>query len=482
MSDIKAAGSQRVIPIEPVAEPLGRDGYVRLFKSEDKIYARSVQGIYANLRWATVWLTQLVFYLSPWLMWGQRQAILFDLEARRFYILGLVLYPQDFIYLATLLIICAISLFLVTAIAGRVWCGYACPQTVYTEVFMAIERFVEGDRQKMQRLDAQPWTADKLARKSGKHFLWLAVAFWTGYTFVGYFTPIRELWTSLISLALGPWQWFWLLFYAFATYGNAGFLREQVCKYMCPYARFQSAMFDKDTLIVSYDEARGEKRGSRSRSADPKKLGLGDCIDCTLCVQVCPTGIDIRKGLQYECIGCAACVDACNVVMEKLNYPRGLIRYTTENALTQKWSAQQVWKSLRRPRVLVYLAVWFVACSLWVLSLGMRQDFKVDVVRDRGVLARILPGGLLENVYRVQIMNASDSPQKFSLVASGLQGIAIADNAPIEVAAAQSKWVVLRIDIPYGSQAPGSHPIELQIKSAHDSHVLTEKTVFYVPR
>jgi cytochrome c oxidase accessory protein FixG len=482
MTDTGASSGRRVIPIEPSPDRFGSDGYISLFKSEEKIYARSVKGLFANLRWLTVWITQLVFYVSPWLMWGERQAILFDLESRRFYILGLVLYPQDFIFLATLLIICALSLFLVTAVAGRVWCGYGCPQTVYTEIFMAIERFVEGDRGKRQRLDAQPWSVSKVARKSGKHVLWLAVAFWTGYTFVGYFTPIRELAVGLIHWELGPWQWFWMLFYAFATYGNAGFMREQVCKYMCPYARFQSAMFDKDTLIVSYDEARGETRGARSRGADAAKLGLGDCIDCSLCVQVCPTGIDIRKGLQYECIGCAACVDACDVVMDKLNYPRGLIRYTTQNALVNRWSPQQVWQRLRRPRILAYLAVWVTVCSLWVVALGMRQDFKVDVVRDRGVLARVMPGGLLENVYRVQIMNASDSAQKFTIVPKGLDGITIAGNAAIEVEAAQSKWVVLRIDIPYGSQKPGSHPIELEIQSAHDARKLVEKTVFYVPR
>ncbi len=482
MTQASAPHNQKVIPILTSAEPLGRDGHISLFKSEDKIYARSVQGRYAQLRWAAVWITQLIFYLSPWLAWGERQAILFDLEARRFYIFDLILYPQDFIYLATLLIICALSLFLVTAIAGRVWCGYACPQTVYTEIFMAIERFVEGDRQKRQRLDAQGWSVSKLSRKVTKHGLWLLVALWTGYTFVGYFTPIRDLAMQVIHLGLGPWEVFWMLFYAFATYGNAGFMREQVCKYMCPYARFQSAMFDNDTLIVTYDEERGEPRGSRARSVDPKQAGLGSCIDCTLCVQVCPTGIDIRKGLQYECIGCAACVDACNVVMDKLNYPRGLIRYSTQQALDKNWSPAQIWQRLRRPRVLAYGAVWVVVCALWIGSLSMRPTFKVDVVRDRGVLARIVPGGILENVYRVQIMNASNSAQQFVLEAKGLAGIKIAGESKVEVPAAQSRWVVLRIDIPYGSQAPGSHPIALQIQSEMDGQTLNEKTAFYVPR
>ncbi len=482
MTESSTSQSHRTIPIKSVSNPFGSDGEVSFFQSEEKIYARSVQGRYARLRWLTVWVTQIVFYLSPWLVWGERQAILFDLEARRFYILGLVLYPQDFIYLATLLIICALSLFLVTAVAGRVWCGYGCPQTVYTELFMAIERYVEGDRQKRQRLDAQAWSYSKLWRKAAKHGLWLLLAMWTGYTFVGYFTPIRDLAAQTLAFSLGPWQLFWMLFYAFATYGNAGFMREQVCKYMCPYARFQSAMFDKDTLIVTYDQARGEPRGARAKGADPAKAGLGDCIDCTICVQVCPTGIDIRKGLQYECIGCAACVDACNVVMDKLSYPRGLIRYSTQEALENKWSQSQIWQRLRRPRILAYAMVWLVICALWVISLSLRQPFKVDVVRDRGVLARVVSGGLLENVYRVQIMNASDTEQRFAIAVQGLPDIKIAGESKVDVQAAQSRWVVLRVDIPYGSQTPGSHPIAFDIRSDMADQALTEKAVFYVPR
>ncbi|MCX7276088.1 MAG: cytochrome c oxidase accessory protein CcoG, partial [Burkholderiales bacterium] len=280
---------------------------VSLYAASKKIYPRSVQGLFARWRWAMVLLTQLVFYGLPWLQWGQRQAVLFDLEARRFYIFSLVLYPQDFIYLTGLLVVSALSLFLFTAVAGRLWCGFACPQTVYSEIFMWIERHIEGDRAARMRLDGAPMSAHKLARKSAKHAAWLVLSLWTGFTFVSYFTPTYALLQESMSGSFGSWEVFWGLFYSFATYGNAGFMREQVCKYMCPYARFQSAMFDKDTLIVSYDTTRGEPRGSRSRKADPAALGLGSCVDCTLCVQVCPTGIDIREGLQYECIGCAAC-------------------------------------------------------------------------------------------------------------------------------------------------------------------------------
>ncbi|MDX9952035.1 MAG: cytochrome c oxidase accessory protein CcoG, partial [Methylophilaceae bacterium] len=300
---------------------------VSLYAAQEKIYPRSVSGLFSKWRWVMIWITQIVFYGVPWLQWGERQAVLFNLEARRFYIFDLVLYPQDLIYLTAILIISALSLFLFTAVAGRLWCGYTCPQTVYTEIFLWFEKVIEGDRAARMKLDKSGMTAEKLTKKSLKHLVWGLFALWTGFTFVGYFTPIRELLQNWMVLQMGPWETFWVFFYGFATYGNAGFMREQVCKYMCPYARFQSAMFDKDTLIVTYDDERGEPRGSRSRKDDAKSLGLGSCIDCNLCVQVCPTGIDIRKGLQYECIGCGACADVCDGVMDKVGYPRGLIRY-----------------------------------------------------------------------------------------------------------------------------------------------------------
>lgn len=286
---------------------------ITLFESQKKIYPRSISGYFANVRWFMVWFTQILFYGTAWLTWNDRQAVLFDLATRKFYIFGLVFWPQDFIYLAVVLIISALMLFLVTAVAGRVFCGYACPQSVYTEMFMWIERKIEGDRSARMKLDQLSCPSPRrIALKAAKHSAWIALALWTGFTFVGYFTPIRTLTFEVLDFSLGPWQLFWILFYGLATYGNAGWMREQVCKYMCPYARFQSAMFDKDTLTVTYDSERGEKRGSRSKQADYKALGLGTCVDCNICVQVCPTGIDIRNGLQYECIGCALCIDACD--------------------------------------------------------------------------------------------------------------------------------------------------------------------------
>jgi cytochrome c oxidase accessory protein FixG len=476
---LQPSSVRKIIPIVPVGSD---DTAESLYEAQKKIYPRSVSGLFSRWRWGFVFLTQLVFYGLPWLEWGQRQAVLFDLGARRFYIFGLVLYPQDFIYLTGLLVVSALSLFLFTAVAGRLWCGFACPQTVYTEIFLWIERKVEGDRTARMRLDGAPMSARKLGKKWLKHLLWISLAMWTGFTFVGFFSPIRELGADFLQMDIGPWEAFWVAFYGFATYGNAGFLREQVCKYMCPYARFQSAMFDRDTLIVSYDTARGEPRGARSRKADAAALSLGACVDCTLCVQVCPTGIDIREGLQYECIGCAACVDVCDTVMDKMNYPRGLIRFSTQAAMAKKWDRSQIVRRVLRPRVLVYGAILLILCIGLLWSLVVRTPLKVDVVRDRAALSRIVAGGKLENVYRLQIMNATEQPQRYRIAAAGLEGLVLASDAEVDVGPAESRWVAVRLQIPYGSTTPGSHPIEFSIGDAAGQSHLAEKSVFLVPR
>ena len=455
---------------------------ISLYASHEKIYPRSVSGLFSNWRWGMVFLTQLVFYGVPWLEWGQRQAVLFDLGARRFYVFGLVLYPQDFIYLTGILVVSALSLFLFTAVAGRLWCGYACPQTVYTEIFLWIEKKVEGDRSARMRRDALPLSLDKFTRKSAKHFLWLLMALWTGFTFVGYFTPIKELGLEFVQMRMTSWEVFWTFFYGFATYGNAGFMREQVCKHMCPYARFQSAMFDKDTLIVTYDEERGEPRGARSRKADPAALNLGACVDCTLCVQVCPTGIDIRKGLQYECIGCGACADVCDTVMDKMGYARGLVKYSTQNAINQHWTKSQTLRHVLRPRVLIYTAILAAIVIAMLVSLSLRTPFKVDVVRDRGVMARIVAGGKIENVYRLQLMNATESTQRYKISASGLPSLVVGSENVVTVGSTESRWVAVRVQAPFDSAAPGSHAIQFEIEALDSQDRLTEKSVFLVPR
>jgi len=468
---------------------LEKAAVISLYAAQEKIYPRSTFGFFTKWRWVMIWLTQLFFYGVPWLEWSGRQALLFNLETKRFYIFNLVLYPQDLIYLTAILIISALSLFLFTAVAGRLWCGYTCPQTVYTEIFLWIENKIEGDRAKRMKLDAGDMNRNKLLKKTAKHFVWITFALWTGFTFVGYFTPIRELFGELTTMSFGPWETFWVLFYGFATYGNAGFMREQVCKYMCPYARFQSAMFDDDTLIVTYDEQRGEPRGAGSRKIEANAINLGACVDCSLCVQVCPTGIDIRKGLQYECIGCGACADVCDTVMDKVGAERGLIKYSTQNAISKGWTHSQMLKRILRPRVIIYGAILWLLIFGLLTSLWMRTSFRVDVVRDRGVMARLAEGGLLENVYRLQIMNHTETMQQYQISATGIENLKIETDASeinqtktISVNPAEARWISVRLQIPDGSIDTGSHKILFIIQSLAQKEIVEEKSVFLVPR
>ena len=482
----------KVIPIHPAADADG-DQEQTLYEVRKKIYPRAVHGWFAGWRWAMVFATQLVFYGSPWLMWNGRQAVLFDIGSRKFYIFGIIFWPQDFIYLTVLLLISAYSLFLFTAVAGRLWCGYACPQTVYTEIFLWIERVIEGERLARMKLDGGAISARKIGLKTLKHGVWIALSLWTGFTFVGYFTPIKTLASAVISFGLGPWETFWLLFYGFATYGNAGWMREQVCKYMCPYARFQGVMFDRDTLVVTYDEERGEKRGSRSKHADTRALDLGDCVACNICVQVCPTGIDIRDGQQYECIGCTACIDGCNQVMDKMGYAPGLIRYASLNSVKQHFGWANMVKRIFRPRVLLYSAVLWAIIIAAGISLYSRVPVKVDVIRDRTALAREVGNGEIENVYRLQIMNTQEMPQKLMVTVSGaedFEGLEITGvQLPIEIGPAETRMYTLKVHAPAGRGEHGSNRIFFRITpfaakeggDAKQKFSIDEKSIFYKP-
>jgi len=407
-----------------------------------KVYPREVKGRFTSLRNLASWLLLGVFYGAPWLQWNGRQAILFDLPARKFYLFGLTLWPQDFIFLTWLLVIAALSLFFFTAIGGRLWCGYACPQTVWTDAFLWMEKVTEGDRSQRMKLDKAPWSAKKLGRKSAKQLLWISFAAWTGFSFVGFFMPIHALAADTINASLGSWETFWVLFYGLATYGNAGFLREQVCKYMCPYARFQSAMFDRDTLVVTYDAERGEPRGGRKKGVDPRAAGLGDCTDCTLCVQVCPTGIDIRNGLQYECIACAACIDACDGVMDRMGYPRGLVRYATQHQLEHRQT------KVLRPRIIVYGTLLALLCVGFGVALALRKPVALDALHDRNTLYRNLESGEIENVYLLKIINKDERPHRFVVRVTG------AGKDDDERAAAPSRYrldpVAPAFDVPSG--------------------------------
>ncbi|UXY13978.1 cytochrome c oxidase accessory protein CcoG [Chitiniphilus purpureus] len=473
------------IPVTVIHET--KDGEyeeVKLYAKHKKIYPRWINGFWNKWRIFFVLATQLFFYGMPWLTFNDRQALLFDLANRKFYILNLVFLPQDFIYLTALLIACALGLFAWTTIGGRLWCGYACPQTVYTEIFLWTEKWIEGDRMQRIKLDNGPNDARKIGLKTAKHTVWIVFSLWTGFTFVGYFTPIRELWQAMFSLGLGPWETFWILFYGFATYGNAGWMREQVCKYMCPYARFQSVMFDADTLIVSYDAERGEPRGSRKKGEDHKAAGKGDCIDCKMCVQVCPVGIDIRDGLQYECIGCTACIDACDEIMDKMHYPRGLIRYTTQNALEHKYPETAFWSRLKRPRVVLYAILIGIVLAVTVVSLALRQPLKVNIARDRAVLVRETDDGWLENSYRLQIENADEHSHIYVIEPAGLQGLRaqVEGGNRIEVASTGIAEVGVRLQVPPGSATPGTHPVRLRVRALDRPDIATEEQLTFISR
>ena len=484
---MKKPSAAKVIPIRLVSGGSGSDDVLSLYQEQVKLYPRAVAGWYARWRWVMVWVTQIVFYGLPWVPWNDRLAVLFDLAGGRFFIFGLVLQPQDLIYLASLLVLAALTLFFLTAVVGRLWCGYACPQTVYTEMFLWLERQAEGDRLARMRLDASAWGAEKIARKAGKQVLWIGLSLITGLSFVGYFTPIRELVSELATLSLSPWEAFWVLFYASATYGNAGYLREQFCKHMCPYARIQSALTDMDSMVIAYDVQRGEARGSRSRSADPLALDLGDCIDCTLCVQVCPTGIDIRDGLQNECIACAACIDVCDEVMTKMEYPKGLIRYSSGKGMAEKLTQGQMLMRVWRPRVWAYGLMLLVGAGLFIGGLSLRKGFSVDVIKDRGMMAREVGNGDIENVYRLQIINNTEQAHSYTTSVHGLPDLTLVTNAALTVPATGIGSLTVRLSLPAGA-AQGlrgqAHPIrfEVQTQMTDQPQVIAEKSTFLVPR
>ena len=495
------------------------------YVSERKVYPRYVSGRYDRLRKAAVaWLLGM-FYFFPWLRWDGRQAVLFDLPARKFHVFGLTFWPQDFHLLALLLIIAGIALFFFTALAGRLWCGYACPQTVWTEVFLWMERWTEGDRNARMKLDAAPWSARKLLRKGGKHALWVVFALWTGFTFVGFFTPVTDL-ASRLPFELGGWEAFWILFYAFATWGNAGFLREQVCNYMCPSARFQSAMFDPNTLLIAYDPRRGAPRGPRKRglgsvlergrgllqqftaydyvfrasrhpsaadnrvqakatitfdrdAAEPlprfAPQDLGDCIDCTICVQVCPVGIDIRNGLQYECIACGACIDACDDVMAKVGYPRGLIRYTTQNALDGKPTR------VFRPRIFIYGGLLLALTAGFAYGVGTRTPLIAEVLRDRNALYRETASGI-ENGYTLKLVNKTDRDQRYAVALRGVheRNSGMVLHAPVAVVPA-GEVVSVPVIVTAPADMRGRREVHFEVISADGSVRKSVESSFFGP-
>lgn len=447
-----------------------------LYAKHEKIYTRAVDGFYQRLRRYTGWPLLIGFFAMPWLTIHGRQAVLFDLPARQFHILWLTFWPQDFGLLAWALMIAAFTLFFVTTLFGRVWCGYTCPQTVWTRIFMWVEQLAEGDRLQRMHLDRAPWTLEKIAKRVVKHGLWVIVAAVTGVTFIGYFYGIRDFLHDAANFDMPLVAVFWACFFSAATYINAGWMREQVCIYMCPYARFQSAMFDKDTWIVSYDRDRGEARGPRKKGMDPRAKGLGDCVDCTFCVQVCPTGIDIREGLQYECINCAMCVDACDSIMDKMGYKHGLISYTTENKLAGKgWT----WK---RIKLVGYGIAVLAMMTLFTARLVLREPLALDVIRNRGQLYQEVAGGKVQNTFTVKILNMDDAPHTYDLSVTGLPSPRLAPDQPVTVPGAtvaeESVNVIVDPDRLHGVH----QRIEFHVKARDAKWRAVRESQFFGPR
>lgn len=455
------------IPVKDVTPTPAKVEVVDLYANREKIYTRSFTGIFRNLRMLGGAALFLLYFGTVWLTWNGRQAVWWNLPERKFYIFGSTYWPQDFVLLSALLIIAAFGLFFITVFAGRVWCGYTCPQSVYTWIFMWAEKITEGDRNQRMKLDKTPMSAQKFLRKLAKHSIWVGVSLATAITFVGYFTPIRELIPELFTLQAGGWALFWVGFFTLATYGNAGYLREQVCIYMCPYARFQSVMFDQDTLIVSYDPRRGEARGPRKKDADYKAQGLGECIDCKMCVHVCPTGIDIRDGLQIECIGCAACIDACDSIMEKMNYPKGLISYTTEHNL----SGQKT--HLVRPRLIGYAVALLAMFCVFAWAVASRSLVELDALKDR-VLYRENEEGRIENVYTLKIMNKAQHAVTYSITADGLDGLVYEGKREIKAVAGEVLSLPIELSIEPEKLPSSTNEITFHLQAVDDPSIKTD--------
>lgn len=443
------------IPTVDTFEPI-HPKKVKAKSSDNLIHTRSFTGLFRTLRVSGAAVLFLAFFGTVWLNWSGRQAVLWDLADSKFHIFGATFWPQDFILLSALLIICAFGLFAITVFAGRVWCGYTCPQSSFTWLFMWCEKVTEGERNQRIKLQAAPWSLNKLARRSAKHTLWLGISVLTGLTFVGYFTPIRPLATELLTWQMGGASLFWVLFFTAATYLNAGWLREAVCMHMCPYARFQSVMFDKDTLTISYDAARGESRGPRKREVQPAQVGLGDCIDCQLCVQVCPTGIDIRDGLQMECIGCAACIDACDSIMDKMGYARGLVSYTSEHQL------QGGKTHLLRPRLIGYSAVLLVMIAALVVALIERPMVSLDVTKDRGMF-RENSQGLIENIYSLKVINKTQQRQDYRLELVDAEGFQLQGKTQLSLAPGEISDVPVSVALLADRPASSSQTLRFKV-------------------
>ena len=459
---------------------------IQLFKKQENIYPKRVSGLYRNLKWIAMGITLAIYYLTPFVRWDRgdhvpNQAVLLDMVNGRAYWFWFEIWPQEVYILTGILVLAAVALFFVTSLFGRVWCGYLCFQTVWTDLFVWVERIIQGDRNKRKKLREGPWTWKKIYKLATTHFLWLVISWFTAGSFVLYFTDAPTLVRSFIDLNVSTTVLGFIGGLTFSTYLMAGFAREQVCTFMCPYARFQSAMFDKDTLIIGYDVKRGEPRGKHKKgeSWDDK----GHCISCTACVQVCPMGIDIRDGLQMDCIACGLCIDACDDIMDKVDLPRGLIRYDTENGFENGANVESKTNVIFRPRTAYYLAILSVVCIIVFYALFARSMLEMTVLHDRNPIFVQLSGGDIRNGYEVKILNKTHDHREYTLGVGGLDGAEISVNTAGDIN--ESTLVVhansvgqYRIFVHAPIKPSQPHDIIFTITDNEDGTVYEYKSVF----
>ena len=447
---------------------------IKPYKSQTSVYVREQKGFYQKIRRYINWLLMFAFIALPFVQFNDQQAILLDVVKQEFRIFNLTFWPQDFILLAGILMVAAFALFFVTTWLGRVWCGYVCPQTVWTLAYVWVEHRIEGTRNKRMALDKAPWTLSKAYKKTLKHIIWQLMSLFTATTFISYFIPVSELYSTMLTFDWSGAVTFWVLFFALATYGNAGWMREHVCIHLCPYSRFQSAMFDKNTLLVAYDAKRGENRAPRKRKDDPKALGLGDCVDCNLCVDVCPAGIDIRNGIQYECINCGLCIDACDQTMEKFNYPKGLIRYTSEQQLAGKESNRF---NLKLVSYAGLTLMFILLLGIWIDS---RIPLEANIIRDRTALFRVNYEGVVENTYTLKILNKTQQPLHFNVKVKNLSDTKINLPKNVRIGAGVMEEIPVTIALDGYELEKKITNFDFIIQSVEQPNILVQKnTVFF---
>ncbi|WP_454598466.1 cytochrome c oxidase accessory protein CcoG [Qipengyuania sp. SM2507] len=460
------ATGERHEPHEPARKPLP----AKLFEKGKQVHNKRIDGPFRRFKWAMMLVTLAIYYVTPWIRWDRGpyapdQAVLIDLANRRFYMFGIEIWPHEFYFVAGLLIMAGLGLFLVTSAVGRAWCGYACPQTVWTDLFQHVDRFVDGDRNARIRLDAAPWGPKKVARRGFKWSLYLAISFVTGGAWILYFADAPTLFENFFAGEAAFVAYVTVAILTFTTFALGGFMREQVCIYMCPWPRIQTAMLDEKSLVVTYKDWRGEPRGSVKKAhKDPEHFG--DCIDCNLCVAVCPTGIDIREGPQIGCITCALCIDACDKVMADIGRPRGLIDYATLDDCEREARGEEprpIWKALLRPRTIAYFLIWGSIGLALLFALGVRSHTELTVSPDRNPPFMLMSDGSVRNSYTLRLRNMESRPREMEIEIEGLPGAMMwsdtirrsdaAARQTVTVAADQIETVRAYVIVPEGTQA-----------------------------